>query len=1171
MKAVLVEMWTAYDEFQNPERQFWAPIDVCPLAWRRFQWELLQRAREWRLWDDPADVADKAQAITQDLRRLRAYVEKPSGPPKFSSELATFLDPVAGAYLQVKPPRVDALPDNTYQQRDAAIRVYNEALFFLPDYARWHGGTSLGQELGAASPFDQIGGQLTAVVGDLSALQAVLAQLDGQLLERPADLQRLTDNLKKKSLANLRAELQRDVERATGWQDLAGEKHMASLLDSPLLSSPQREALLSEWLIRREIPQASVTASDADTPAAQDRAVPTAQWNRVAQLVKIQLAIVARVDQAVAEDLTKLSNKAASADGDAAKREAYRAVGLALQRFYAGLPRRIAAGWKQPGAGAPVESATPGTELKRQLQGLIRLVDARDIGRTTSSEQYAVRDEFNIRVKTRQPELELTSQQSQLVLDRDPPRQIDIPFRAVAIAHGVTAAVRCEPPNTIEITRRDGERTVVCEEGIPFAVAIDLRTGENHQLSLFLRALRERASETEEPVKVTVTLSTQDETGPRSVECRILCQMPQRDRVELIARKKSSNTPEPLQGDDIIRLRSFPNRATSYELYLTNQAAREKPVSVQLFQLPAVRNPTWAPGRLRSHDNQLAREIRQAVFVDGDPQQGLREDFAKTHLLAQVEVTIQPGNRETPLVFTARETAGEQAKPSEPGDATKTAEKAGEKDISYGLLCWITDKNGPGRSWAKWIELPVLHPREYLSVLTPSFRNGQITVDAELNKSAGFSWNEKDPVRVTWTGVASIDLSDKIPKGSLKKGDLAADGQRERIYLAVDGYPRAFVLDVPRQRAEEAVEPSSWGDRFAAIRMERVTAQFSQPDEPSAARQPNDVRVISGLHETIAFRPCEKLLIDIAADVPTRTFAADYDPSQAIRLTVDGQPKAGPFFADRDAKTFLVDLGETLTLRTEVHDYSVTLLPGGQDTSIDVEAALPRQEAATDPARLTIQVDGQAPRVTSNRRSYVVDLEQPLSLQLNLDDTLSGIDRVLYGIVADPNAVDEAKLETRKLANHPKREQVSVRIPTAGAKLEAGKRYTVAVVAYDGAGNKAQDMLELRVQEPPPPRSVGDIVGTISYGGRALESGWTLQIVGPGYSKPVKHGVKTKDVGFQAKSREVSEFWFRDLSPGPYTITVEGYPTGKTVKSKPIQVTVEPGKVSKAVPITAFE
>ena len=93
-------------------------------------------------------------------------------------------------------------------------------------------------------------------MGDLSALQAALAQLDGQLLERPADLQRLTDNLKKKSLANLRAELQRDVERAIGWQDLAGEKHMASLLDSPLLSSPQREALLSQWLIRRETPPA---------------------------------------------------------------------------------------------------------------------------------------------------------------------------------------------------------------------------------------------------------------------------------------------------------------------------------------------------------------------------------------------------------------------------------------------------------------------------------------------------------------------------------------------------------------------------------------------------------------------------------------------------------------------------------------------------------------------------------------------------------------------------------------------------------------------------------------------------------------------------------------------------------------------------------------------------
>ena len=779
-------------------------------------------------------------------------------------------------------------------------------------------------------------------------------------------------------------------------------------------------------------------------------------------------------------------------------------------------------------------------------------------------------NEFDIRVKILEPTLEIASELPEATLELELPQEMTIPFRAVAVTHAITAAVRCEAANSIAITRRGGDQDIVCQEGVPFPVPINVSAGENQQLRLTFRALREKSPD-EGPVKVMVTLAAQGTVHLPTTECRIPCQLPTPDRIDLIARKMRSPTPEPSLGDDIVCLRSFPNRTTAYEFFLTNRADRAKSVSVRLFSLPSVPNQTWAPGRLRSHDNQLARDILRTVFVDGSPDKGIREDFAPQHLLAEVdEITIQPGNRETPLSFLASPKEGEEAKPNADA-ATKKAETPAEKDISSGLLCWITDKGGSGRSWAKWIELPVLHPREYVSVIAPSFRGGQITVEVELNKSAGFSWSDKEPVRVTWTGVASVDLSDKIPKESLKKGDLTADGQQERVYLAVDDYPRAFVLDVPRQPTEEAGDPAFWEDRFAAIRMARVTAQFPQPVGPNVPRPPDAVRVLSGLRETIAFQPCEKLLIDLAADVPTRAFAADYDPSQAIRLTVDGQQKAGPFFADRDAKTFLVDRGERLTLRTEVSDYAVTLLPGGQDTSIDVEASLPRQEAAVDPARLTIQVDGQSPRVTSDRQSYEIDLGQPLSIRLDLEDTLSGIDRVLYGIVADPGAVDEAKLKPQDVINRPKREQVTIGMPTADAGLEKGKRYPVAVMAYDGAGNKTRVTLELSVHAPAPPRSVGDILGTVDYNGASLDR-WTLQIVGPGVSKQVKHGTKARDASFQAKKdSEVSEYRFKGLKPGTYTITVEGMPTGRTLKSKPVQVMVEAGKESEARPITEFE
>ncbi len=1065
MENALTEMWIAWDGLHDPERQFWAPIDVCPLAWRRVQWDLLQRAREWRSSSEPTHVAAKARAISKDLRHLLTYIEAANGAPVFDGELATLLDSVAKTYANYNLPTVDVDPDTRQQQWHITQRVYNHTLFFLPDFARWHALISLSPGSGDFPPFAQVADQLRHVIELMSELQATLAQREGDVVEWSTKLRTLRARLQTEGLGTLQEELQRDVELAISWKDLAGEKHTSALLDSPLLSASQRAMLLSHWLELRDASQVSedddVGYSEPDS-LSRDEGVAGEQWRRLGELADIQRRLIALADTEVAGSILNVASKSGSAESDEAIKSKYRQVGMDLSRFYAELPERLFEKW--PGDVMNTSDTTSSVApLRRQLQSMMRLVDARDISRIRAVQRYVVSQEFNSGLDTQERGLSLLNEQQQVELERDASCQVDIAFRIAAAAGNLTAAIQCDAADSVEILCRVGERMVPCEAGKASKIVFSREVGEVQHLTLFLRAVRD-SSETVGPVKIRVTLTTRVGSDMWEAVHDIFCQMPAPDHMELIARKIGLSTAEPAYGSEIVQLRCLPNRPTSFALSLVNSGKRQRALLVQLLQLPAVPNATWASGRARAHDNKLAREILQAVFNDGSPTGGLREEFAQTHLLAQSEVIAPPDNRETPLVFTGLASGCKVAKSNDSG--SMPAEREGQKNVSSGLLVWIADKNEPARSWAKWLELAVLHPSEYVSASGPSFHDGEISVELQLNRSAGFSWSTQEPVQVAWTGVGASELCDEAPTCLLRKGDVSPDGQLERMELTIDGYPRAFAWDVMRDAAEKPAESVSREGRSEAIRIGRVTARYPQPNEPGVMRMADDVRTIAGNRETIAFKPCERLLVELAADVPPLSFAAEYDPSQAIRLTVDGQIKAGPYYADRDVKTRLIGVGETIDVCTEVHDYAVTLLPGGQDISMVLEAMLPRDATVTAPATLTVQLDGQAPCLSCDPRSYEIAAEQPFSVLLDLEDNLSGIDRVLFGVIADSKELDEATLETRKWPSHPKQEQVTIELPTSGGKLEAGRLYYVAVVAYDAAGNRVQDVLEVQVRAP---------------------------------------------------------------------------------------------------------
>jgi len=1172
MNKALDDLWAARDALESPDRDFWAPVDVCPIDWRDLHRKLLYLAKQWRMGTPPASVTPRARRIAADLILLKSFYRKRKYDKSrtFKSELRNELDYIAS---QCPPTSVSALlPGAVRRQRDRSIRLYNQSAFFLPCFVHWVAVAPITPEADGDSLFDKHAKRLRDIIGALRDLRQTLTGLDGKTLIASDALRLPSDKLQRRIVAfqNAIAETVDRVGAPTTVHNLAAEKQVCRLLDSPLLRADQRRQLRTRWQAWQATAPIATHEVAEVSPPLPDSEIPGLRRKMIDQLVEIQRALVELFAPGESDVLDKLSQSLETVrdEEDAAARNTYRTIATTLSDFYASLPDDINQSVTLAPEPAALDHASTGAERRRML-GFVRLVDLRD-RQQLKNKHPSIWQQFVIKIKPPVPELELVGPpRVSLPVQVRTSKQVAVGFKASAVPGEITATVQFDP-NAVKITRRGGES---CKNGVPFGVT----KSDSAQLQLAVRASRPRRSDTEKPSIVTVVFAAGSVGNIKvnRVNCRIECTLPGPDRIELIARKRGLARQERLRGTDLVRLRSFPNRATHYDFYLANLGDEDKTVAVQLFKIPEIGGRTWAPGRLRSPDDRLAEEILRTVFAGGRPDAGIEASFLTNHLLAEIAaVPLQAGGEER-LSF-AKDTGGAAAaKPNAADNPTtpsvsRTSKKSVGQDISYGLLCWITDKDEPEKHWAKWIELAVLPPSTYVTVQHPEYRNNELVVEAALRKTPGLFSADDTPVQIGWANGPPVELSSKTPTITLVKPNASASPVGEPIYLTVDGYPRAFALRDPRRPGDVPGGEIVTSGNLAGIWIKAVTARSTGPDSPGATPPPDVRRMIEKPKAVTAFKECSDLLVELAADVPTFVFDGTYKASEAIRVTVNGRPLGNPWYADRKVSTSLISLEDGIVLHTAVADHVVRIQTAGA-RNIKVEATLPKiQGKEIDPARLIVHVDGIPPVVTSAHDAYTVTPGDILRAELTIrDEGGAGVERVLYAVVPDPGKLQETDMEEKKFGELEIRDHTILRIDTRKANVKMGQMYTLVVIAYDRAGNRSETRWPVETGPPAPTRPLGDIQGTAAHVQRV---GWKLKISGPGYAtRTLSLGDSTRDAGFKTVNTNQSRFWFKDLKPGTYTITIQGFIGGRSVKSAPIEVVVKPGEESTPAEITEFK
>jgi hypothetical protein len=257
----------------------------------------------------------------------------------------------------------------------------------------------------------------------------------------------------------------------------------------------------------------------------------------------------------------------------------------------------------------------------------------------------------------------------------------------------------------------------------------------------------------------------------------------------------------------------------------------------------------------------------------------------------------------------------------------------------------------------------------------------------------------------------------------------------------------------------------------------------------------------------------------------------------------------------------MVALDQLMTVQSKVSDYSKTLKPGVFQLEFIAELVTTRSRSSS---KVRVILDNQKPTINVPG-SLTVEPKQPLQVDIELDDPGSGLDRLAYGIVEDPNQVDEKTLTPLPLQGKGKQWFDKIEIQTANLELDPTKKYSAVFVCYDVAGNRQQTDVQLRVTaaKPVPVAGEGDIVGSV----QGAEISWSVKIAGEGIApKILKYKLDTaKDAGFDDRG-----FWVKNLKPGEYTVTAEGFRSGVKKTSVPVKVTVVAGQ-EKSVHIAEFE
>lgn len=257
-----------------------------------------------------------------------------------------------------------------------------------------------------------------------------------------------------------------------------------------------------------------------------------------------------------------------------------------------------------------------------------------------------------------------------------------------------------------------------------------------------------------------------------------MIQLPEAEKLQLLVDGVANSWAPTPEG---IELFLWPNRPTEYRLGLRNDSGKPRVLSVEMVALPSQREVTLPEGFLTSTASKEIEDI-----------------LGPTKLIASIPEVALDSHSDTvwlelqPLVL-----AG--APPSNAASEKATA----PIPTDHGLVLIFTEKATNQRYWRR-VATRVRHPRSYIE---PTVRFDAVSERAEIRlKARQQDWVPKKGIEVVGR------ILEPLPRGTEMKveGSIVA-GETLTLYcqvptvssrditfeLDVDGFPRAFVIQIP--------------------------------------------------------------------------------------------------------------------------------------------------------------------------------------------------------------------------------------------------------------------------------------------------------------------------------------------------------------------------------------
>jgi hypothetical protein len=604
-----------------------------------------------------------------------------------------------------------------------------------------------------------------------------------------------------------------------------------------------------------------------------------------------------------------------------------------------------------------------------------------------------------------------------------------------------------------------------------------------------------------------------------------------------------------------VRLSPFAGHETRYDFRLTNTATHPKKYTAVVYSIPS------------SEDVETSREV--ASLAMAGERRG--KELARNELLLAAGATAsipffpaQPPAPDKPAAPAAGAADGGAAKPGE------AAAKEPAPDVSAGLVCVLTEDTKPADGTTADEPRPQVIVIEIDTQLPSNYITPRVDYDARTGEIAAVL-SVPDPDRLPPAGSKvemEVVTQEQVrqPPSAKRETRLTPQNQEDtlrvfarpgtpalaEVFLHVDGYPRAFMYELPLDASLPNVERT-------LLELRRVAL----PD-------PESFRVY--YPGTVA----EPIRFPFSVDMPPSR-----DRSYLVRLFIDPQP-GGEFSPDQD-KILLQSFkdrvhGATLikpktasgmVVQSQVSDFVTMLDLSPYLNEVRIRAQLVRREGGREEVlgnvneqadqEIVLYLDGDAPTLSAQGPNRAVDPNETFRVDVYPRDEVTEIDKVEFAIKVQPKP--DSKDPDEQMLVEPKpvprlksgAYQLSHEIETPGVQ-------SLWFQATDKSGNKSQPLQVVVTVRKPAPANPGGQPAAPQFGrimGRA-----TLPEGARGEIKTIILSDASGKVVRQMPNTANGAFVFEKVPPGQYSVDTKGFIGGNESKANPVSVTVEGGKTA---------